>query len=119
MAAVAGLYGFGDDSRTVASRLIERQRAYNKDSAAETYVSAGYEIIFIYHLISFLFQFYPFFFIMHNFYQTIRHLNSIFANDARTWPFIASLCPPYGVESIHFFYIDNNAQNTPPLKSYW
>ncbi|XP_065211589.1 potassium voltage-gated channel protein Shaker isoform X4 [Planococcus citri] len=36
MAAVAGLYGFGDDSRTVASRLIERQRAYNKDSNAET-----------------------------------------------------------------------------------
>nr|XP_018912093.1 PREDICTED: potassium voltage-gated channel protein Shaker isoform X1 [Bemisia tabaci] len=31
MAAVAGLYGFGDDSRTIAARFLERQRT--KDSA--------------------------------------------------------------------------------------
>lgn len=35
MAAVAGLYGFGDDSRTVAARFL---RTVNRDSSAETYV---------------------------------------------------------------------------------
>ncbi|KAL5240011.1 hypothetical protein ACI65C_007421 [Semiaphis heraclei] len=38
MAAVAGLYGFGDDSRTVAARFVERQRLANRDSPTDTYV---------------------------------------------------------------------------------
>ncbi|XP_015369658.1 PREDICTED: potassium voltage-gated channel protein Shaker isoform X4 [Diuraphis noxia] len=36
MAAVAGLYGFGDDSRTVAARFVERQRLANRDSPTDT-----------------------------------------------------------------------------------
>ncbi|XP_050423147.1 potassium voltage-gated channel protein Shaker isoform X9 [Adelges cooleyi] len=36
MAAVAGLYGFGDDSRTVAARFVERQRQANRDSPTDT-----------------------------------------------------------------------------------
>lgn len=41
MAAVAGLYGFGDDTRTVAARFVERQRLANKDSPTDTYVRSG------------------------------------------------------------------------------